>query len=287
MGMTVHRFDDVEAFMALAGPFLLEREAEHNLLLGIVGQLASPGTTMERGSTCLAVTGDDRTVVGAALHAPPYNPVLSQVDDLEAVDALVDSLRADRPPGLLGPSAAAARFVERWRTSTGQRAELEMAQRAFRLDRVLPLARRAPGAWRFAEERDQPLLSRWMRDFQEEALPAGSHLEEVEPLVDRWIRRIGRTLYLWEDGDGPVSVVGVGGATPNSIRVGPVYTPRQHRGRGYATALTASASQDQLDRGRRFCTLFTDLANPTSNRIYRAIGYEPVYDMDQYRFHPA
>ena len=39
-----------------------------------------------------------------------------------------------------------------------------------------------------------------------------------------------------------------------------------------------------LDQGRKFCTLFTDLSNPTSNRIYRAIGYEPVYDMDQYRF---
>ena len=282
MGMTVHRLADIEAFKALAGPFLLEREAEHNLLLGILGQLG--GSTSNERVTCLVVRHRDGTVVGAVLHAPPYNPVLSQVDDLEAVDALVDSLRAERLPGLLGPSAAAVRFVERWRASTGQHAELEMAQRAFRLDRVLPLAHRASGSWRFGEERDHPLLSRWMRNFQEEALPASSHLEQVEPLVDRWIRRIGRTLYVWEDRDGPVSVVGVGGATPNSIRVGPVYTPPEHRGRGYATALTASASQDQLDRGRRFCTLFTDLANPTSNRIYRAIGYEPVYDMDQYRF---
>jgi hypothetical protein len=283
--MRVHRFGDVEAFMALAGRYLLDREAEHNLLLGIVGQLG--GSTSGEHVTCLVVTDGDGRVVGAALHAPPYHPVLSQVDDPEAVDALVDSLSAEPLPGLLGPSATAARFVERWGASTGQDAELEMAQRAFRLDRVLPLARRASGSWRFAEERDRPLLSRWMRNFQEEALPASSHLEEVEPLVDRWIRRIGRTLYVWEDGEGPVSVVGVGGATPNSIRVGPVYTPPEHRGRGYATTLTASASQDQLDRGRRFCTLFTDLANPTSNRIYRVIGYEPVYDMDHYRFTPS
>ena len=56
------------------------------------------------------------------------------------------------------------------------------------------------------------------------------------------------------------------------------------RGHGYATSLTAAASADQLARGRRFCFLFTDLANPTSNAIYRSIGYEPVCDMDQYRF---
>lgn len=284
MGMTVHRLDDVGAFMELAGPFLLAREAEHNLLLGIVGQLGGVGATVERGSTCVVVTAGDDTVLGAALHAPPYNAVLSKVDDLEVVDALVDSLRGERLPGLVGPNGAAARFVERWQTATGQRAELEMAQRAFRLDRVLPIARVPSGTWRFAEERDQSLLSHWMRDFQEEALPASSHIDQVEPLVDRWIRRIGRTLYLWEDPFRPVSVVAVGGATPNSIRLGPVYTPQAYRGRGYATALTAAASQDQLDRGRRFCTLFTDLANPTSNRIYRAIGYEPVYDMDQYRF---
>jgi len=39
-----------------------------------------------------------------------------------------------------------------------------------------------------------------------------------------------------------------------------------------------------LDEGRRFCALFTDLANPTSNRIYHKIGYRPVCDFDEYVF---
>ena len=63
-----------------------------------------------------------------------------------------------------------------------------------------------------------------------------------------------------------------------------MYTPPPARGRGYASALVAEASQLQLDAGRRFCFLFTDLANPTSNHIYQAIGYEPVRDVDEYRF---
>ncbi len=101
------------------------------------------------------------------------------------------------------------------------------------------------------------------------------------------IRRIGRTMYLWENRDRVVSMAGASGETPNGIRIGPVYTPPELRGRGYASALTAAVSQHQLDSGRRFCFLFTDLANPTSNKIYRAIGYEPVTDVDQYAFEQA
>jgi hypothetical protein len=46
----------------------------------------------------------------------------------------------------------------------------------------------------------------------------------------------------------------------------------------------AGVSQYLLDSGRKFCTLFTDLANPTSNHIYQVIGYEPVCDVDEYKF---
>jgi predicted GNAT family acetyltransferase len=86
---------------------------------------------------------------------------------------------------------------------------------------------------------------------------------------------------VWEDGGEPVSLAGWGGATPNGIRVGPVYTPPELRGRGYATALTAELSRRLLDGrlfegGRRFCFLYTDLANPTSNAIYERIGYRRV-----------
>ena len=81
-----------------------------------------------------------------------------------------------------------------------------------------------------------------------------------------------------------MSWAGVGGRTPHGTRVGPVYTPPEHRRRGFAGALVAAASQAQLDEGLEFCFLFTDLANPTSNHVYQAIGYEPVTDIDVYVF---
>ena len=79
-------------------------------------------------------------------------------------------------------------------------------------------------------------------------------------------------------------MAGVTGPTPHGIRVGPVYTPPADRGHGFASAVTAAASQGPARRGRRFVFLFTDLSNPTSNKIYQAIGYEPVIDIDQWSF---
>ena len=95
--------------------------------------------------------------------------------------------------------------------------------------------------------------------------------------VDDWLAGKGRRLWLWDD-NGPRSLTGVGGETPNGIRIGPVYTPPSDRGQGYASALVAAVSQAQLDAGRRFCFLYADLANPTSNKIYQAIGYRPITD---------
>ena len=80
---------------------------------------------------------------------------------------------------------------------------------------------------------------------------------------------------IWDDG-GPVSLAGYGGTTPSGSRIGPVYTPPEHRGRGYGSAVTAAVTRDRLAAGRRFCFLYTDLSNPTSNKIYEAIGYRRV-----------
>jgi predicted GNAT family acetyltransferase len=81
-----------------------------------------------------------------------------------------------------------------------------------------------------------------------------------------------------------VSLAGYGSPTPNGMRVGPVYTPPELRGRGYASAVTAAASHRAFASGKRFCFLFTNLANPTSNSIYQQIGYRPVLDVNVWRF---
>jgi predicted GNAT family acetyltransferase len=82
-------------------------------------------------------------------------------------------------------------------------------------------------------------------------------------------------IALWVDGE-PVSMAGFSGPTPHGIRIGPVYTPPERRRRGYASALVAALSAKLLAEGRDYCFLYTDLANPTSNKIYTDVGYEHV-----------
>lgn len=285
MSLTVRRHASVDEFMAAAGGFLEAREAEHNLLFGISSAIrVTPELFAEDPPQFATVTDADGRVVAATLRTPPYNQVLSAIDDLAAVDALVDALRDQALPGVLGPTGAAARFAAAWTAATGQAADVEIAERIFRLERVVPPHRPASGTWRLAERRDRDLIARWVVDFTAEALPESPPIPDPPATADRWIERRGRVAYLWEDRDEVVSFVGAGGETPHGIRIGPVYTPPPLRGRGYASSLTAAASSDQLAQGRRFCLLFTDLANPTSNKIYRAIGYEPVCAVDQYRF---
>jgi hypothetical protein len=106
---------------------------------------------------------------------------------------------------------------------------------------------------------------------------------DTSVVVTRWLTSESRFLALWDDGE-PVSMAGATGPTPNGIRISAVYTPPSQRRHGYASALVVALSQAQLDAGRRFCFLFTDLRNLTSNHIYQAAGYEPVVDITELRF---
>jgi predicted GNAT family acetyltransferase len=137
---------------------------------------------------------------------------------------------------------------------------------------------------------DRELALRWFVAFAEEALhQGGPGSDRADEVIDHRLSSRTAGIFLWEDDGEPVSLAGWGGPTPNGIRVGPVYTPPELRGRGYATALTAELSRRLLDGrlfegGRRFCFLYTDLANPTSNAIYERIGYRRVAESAEITF---
>ena len=118
---------------------------------------------------------------------------------------------------------------------------------------------------------DAELVASWMAGFAVDArLPAHEH----EPLRNSAAARVARGgVFMWEHDGAPVSVAMLQGATRHGIRVSFVYTPPELRGRGYASTCVAAVSERALASGKRFCTLYTDLANPTSNAIYQRVGY--------------
>src|ERR687893_593156 len=79
---------------------------------------------------------------------------------------------------------------------------------------------------------------------------------------------------------GAARVAGMADLAPAAgmSRLSSVWTPPEHRGRGFGSAVTAAASRWALDAGATHVVLFTDLTNPVSNSIYPKIGYRPVYD---------
>jgi uncharacterized protein len=285
MPLSVIRLEDAGAFLDRVGGFLGRHEAENNLLFGILDGLRRD-VSISDGPPLLAEVRDGDEILAVALRTPPRNLVLAECQAPAAIDALVDDLVAagDTLPGALGPVDASRRFVERWTALTGQPHRRQLGERAFRLSRVIPPPAPA-GEMRLAEPGDFQLLVDWLVAFTAEALPEeDNEVLDAERLVRRWLEHGYRRNYLWEVDREAVSWASAGGRTPHGTRIGPVYTPPEHRRRGYAGALVAEASQAQLDEGLEFCFLFTDLANPTSNHVYQAIGYEPVTDIDVYVF---
>ena len=280
MELTRHR--DAEAFLKQAGAFLAAREAEHNLILGLSSRLRRE-PLLYGEPPYLAVVEDGGEVVAVALRTPPHNLVLSEIDRPGAIDPLVgDVCEAFASlPGVVGPKERAAEFASAWEAATGATARLAIAQRVFRAESVEP-PRDVPGRMRPMEDRDRELAIRWAGEFVAEALSRPEPESSAEFVARRQADPDGGLVF-WEDGE-PTSFAGFGGPTPNGIRIGPVYTPPEQRRRGYGTALTAALTQQLLAHGRRFCFLFTDLANPTSNNIYQRIGYRPVSDVDLWAF---
>jgi uncharacterized protein len=277
--MQALRLDDAATFLAEAEPFLLADEARHNLILGIAGN-ARDGVYED----CrLWLVRDVTRPVAAAVQTPPYNLILARPHSPEALAVLVEALANEALPGVVGSEPEATEFSELWSRLTGSPARTSMRQGVYALEHVEPLPE-VPGSARIASATDRELVVRWFYAFSEEALhEGGPGRDRVEEMFDFRLSSPTAGIFLWEDGGVPVSMASWGGRTPNGIRVGPVYTPPELRGRGYATALTAELSQQLLggrlfEGGRRFCFLYTDLANPTSNAIYERIGYRRVCD---------
>lgn len=280
--LELRRFHTVETFYNRVAPFLLQREAEHNLILGICANLMRYPERIKQ-QPYLATVEQEGRVVAAALMTPPNNLVLSHTDVPDTLSLFASDLQVEYGtlPAVVASTPFGKAFAEEWHRLSGQPYDLHRAERIYKLEKVNPVGN-VPGHFRKAEASDRDLLIRWFVTFNKEALGETGR-GDTESVVDRFLNSETQGVYLWEDGQ-TVSMAGHNRPTPNGVCVVAVYTPPEHRKKGYASACVAALSQTLLSSGRQYCFLYTDLANPTSNRIYEAIGYNPVCDAEMYRF---
>jgi len=272
--MAIVLFEDARVFQRAVSPLLEAAEAENNLMLGLIDTLArsSPnrGLYNDQPAVMAALLDDqDQRVRGAAVMTPPHRLILSRVPG-DLLTQLIEALGAAGipVPGINGPEAVVQDFAERWRTATGRMAAFQRGLLIYQLDQVAR-AQRSPGALRMAAAADLPVLMPWSEDFDRTTASSSRH--QLTQLV------AAGQVAIWQSSAGvPVAMAACLARTRTGARIGNVYTPPALRGQGFASAAVAAVSQQLLDAGRRFCFLYTESGNPTSNHIYQLIGYQMV-----------
>jgi uncharacterized protein len=273
MDISVRLYEGPRSFAAAAGEFLRSRPVLHNLILTIVDRRL---TESEAGRYWVAFRGTE--VVGVALQSPLTYPATVVPMEPEVAVALVDAIADSESslPGVNGEVATAASFAGRWTERRRSAAVPTQGQRLYELTELKEIGR-VDGQLRKADARDQRLVVKWLQEFDAEAHVLA---RDVQSFVNAAL--LTERVWLWDAG-GTVSMAIFSKPVEGVVRISGVYTPKEERGLGYAGACVHGLSARLTEAGHR-CILYTDLGNPTSNSIYRRIGYKAVSEGICYRF---
>lgn len=238
-------------------------------MLGVAAQFRETAATEEGACYWATIESGDR-VVGCAFRTPPHQLSLSAMP-VEAIGLLTRDVHKcyAHLPGVAGPTDEATQFAREWSALTGQDWRVQLGMKIRKLTAVSPPGRPPAGVLRRAGPADLALVTEWMAGFVREtgmAWRAGD--------VAGRMQAAGQ-LFVWDDGQARC-MAAVARETPRGACINAVYTPPVNRGRGYASAAVATLSQRLLAKGKDFCCLYTDAANPGTNAIYRRIGFRRV-----------
>jgi uncharacterized protein len=279
MSWKLTKYKDINSFHSKVYPFLLRREAENNLPLGLLNNIKTGD--QYKDPLLISIEDEGSHLKGAFIMTPPHHLVavleIDEKDYLTISEGLQTLLNEEGIiiPGFVSEKNTALKLSEAWCKLTGIDYEIRMKQRIYKLDQVndIPIP---DGRLVRVKDKDIQLLTDWIISFTEET---GVNTLSRHDAFERALDMISNEnyIYFWEVDGCPVSMARGGRWTDNGITVNFVYTPKQYRQKGYASAVVAKLSGILLNEFD-FCTLYTDLDNPTSNKIYMNIGYKPVCD---------
>ncbi|MGX1369025.1 hypothetical protein RKD19_004384 [Streptomyces canus] len=277
-----HLTDDVDDFLARARGFLRSRPVAHIMPLTWTARLRARGAAVYGAEDAVfGVLEREGEVHAVFYRLSPRRGLSSTPLTPEQADGLAARLLAlgHSVPSISADESTAAAFADSWRRHTGAQPRVRVRLHLNRLGTLTPPEPFPAGRGRPVGERDHEHLMQMCRGFTADVG------ETVTIDAGNWARtRFADKHYtFWETPDGtPVSMAGANPMVAGLVQVDPVYTPGHLRGRGYAGAVTAEVSRAALLAGARDVVLFTDAANPTSNALYRRLGYVPVVDWISY-----
>jgi GNAT superfamily N-acetyltransferase len=271
--------DNLDDFVGIAGTQLRSEPVQNTVLLTVLETLREAGKDTFGDSP--PVFGWHQpgpgVVDGAFLQTAPF-PVLLTRLPAGSAPSVVELLTSGtlQPTGVNLDASDEAAVSSAWHAATSGGVTAHMRSRLFRLTDLMPPEPFPAGTARVAGPADTDLLVDWHAAFAAESGSGGGNLRRT--VADRL--SYGGLMF-WEAGGAPVAMAGLTRNVAGVVRVGAVYTPPEHRRRGYGGAVTTAVSQAALDAGAAEVVLFTDLANPTSNALYQRLGYRPISDRVQ------
>ncbi|MBL4716604.1 MAG: hypothetical protein JKX95_08210 [Bacteroidia bacterium] len=280
--MKIIRHQTAKEFLETSQSLLEAKEAENNLILGLATTLVRDINYYGDNQPLFISVLNMGKCVGACLQTPPRNLILyAELENSGSCIYQLCKYLVDNKieiPGVIGPKDIVQKFTKTWASFRKVSCRIQVDEMVYKLAMVNKVSI-SQGKLRQAIEADLELIAEWVEKFYREAVQPISAKEAEEESIKR-IRE--GAFYLWEVEE-PKCMAASTRPTTNGITVSYVYTPFENRKKGYATSCVAKLSQLLL-KEYEFCTLFTDLSNPTSNSIYQKIGYQAVNHVLQYEF---
>ena len=265
------KYDNFSQFKEEVISYLEQDEVVNNLPLGVLQSAVKTPLLM-------AVVQKDEENVLAMIQTKPDKIILSKAasfspDELRLIAEQMHH-EFESIPGLIGDTKLMVELSGYLSELRDVIATVEMNQGIYKLEKVKKKIG-SNGKLRALTEQEHVLVEEWVYQFcQDVNLPIT--MDEADTKAYELIRK--GTLMGWEIEGEIVSLANATRPTKRNITINFVYTPTKHRKKGFASDCVAALSQMMLDQGYQTTSLYTDLSNPTSNKIYQEIGYEQVAD---------
>lgn len=266
-------YDDANHFWSEVSPHLRTDEAKNSLSLG----LSYTFRTNPKDCLYQSALFDNNRLLGALVcsrYITNHNLLPSPVRAPEHARTLFERFKSANITitGIVGELDTANKY-EKFFNENGHKTKVHIKQGIYRCKQVnLPQAPKEI-LFRKAENKDVSQIGEWIESFHNEAVPHDPPVNGAEVAETRIKKNM---IYVVEKNGELVSMAGWGRDIETSCSINLVFTPRSLRGKGYASFVTAQITQLFLDNGKTEINLYTDMSNPTSNKIYQNIGYEFV-----------